>query len=132
MNVFNKLAGGDFVSTFRFGAPLGDAAAIDRRLTAIAQITRGKGFRLYPGKPVRTVGGKTRAERKAERVERANAATATYHANLHKARDLGLIGIGYVSPDRVAKLLSEHSGAPAKAKKPRAKKATAGVDTVSA
>ncbi|CAM3841661.1 hypothetical protein G6L26_009655 [Agrobacterium radiobacter] len=125
MNVFNKLAGGDFVSTFRFGAPLGDAAAIDRRLTTIAQITRGKGFRLYPGKPVRTVGGKTRAERKAERVERANEATATYHANLHKARDLGLIGIGYVSPDHVAKLLSEHAGVPAKTKRPRAKKVTA-------
>ena len=46
MTIFDKLAGGDFVSTFRFGAPLGDLAAIDRRLTTIAQITRGKGFRL--------------------------------------------------------------------------------------
>ncbi len=125
MSIFNKLAGGDFVSTFRFGAPLGDLAAIDRRLTTIAQITRGKGFRLYPGKPVRTVGGKTRSERKAERVERANTATATYHANLKAARELGLIGMDYVSPDRVAKLLSEHAGVPAKVKKPRAKKASA-------
>lgn len=132
MSIFDKLAGGDFVSTFRFGAPLGDAASIDRRLTTIAQITRGKGFRLYPGKPVRTVGGKTRSERKAERIERSNAATATYHANLHKARDLGLIGIAYVSPDRVAKLLSEHGGVPVKAKKPRAKKVAVVVDTVSA
>lgn len=124
MTIFDKLAGGDYVSTFRFGAPLGDAASIDRRLTTIAQITRGKGFRLYPGKPVRTVGGKSRAERKAERVERANAVTSTYHANLQAARDLGLIGIAYVSPDRVAKLLSEHAGVPAKVKKPRAKKAS--------
>ncbi|QTG12388.1 hypothetical protein G6M86_03635 [Agrobacterium tumefaciens] len=125
MTIFDKLAGGDYVGTFRFGAPLGDAAAIDRRLTTIAQITRGNGFRLYPGKPVRTVGGKTRAERKAERVERANAATAAYHANLQAARDLGLIGITYASPDHVAKLLSEHSGAPVKVKKPRAKKTVA-------
>lgn len=125
MTIFDKLAGGDFVSTFRFGAPLGDLAAIDRRLTTIAQITRGKGFRLYPNKPARTVNGKTRSERKAERVERSNAATVTYHANLKAARELGLIGTAYVSPDRVAKLLSEHAGAPAKAKKPRAKKASA-------
>jgi hypothetical protein len=125
MTIFDKLAGGDFVSTFRFGVPLGNLAAIDRRLTTIAQITRGKGFRLYPGRSVRIVGGKTRAERKAERVERANAATATYHANLKTARDLGLIGIAYVSPDHVAKLLSEHSGVPVKVKKPRAKKAVA-------
>lgn len=124
MTIFNKLAGGDFVSTFRFGRPLGDLAAIDRRMTSIAQITRGRGFRLYESKPQKIVGGKTRSERKAERVERANAATATYHANLAEAREKGLMGVGYRSPDQVAALLANNS-APAKVRKPRAKKTAA-------
>ncbi len=131
MNIFTKLAGGDYASTFRFGAPIGDVAAIDRRLTGLAQLTGGKGFRLYSGKPAKTINGKTRAERKAERAERANAATATYNASLKLAREKGLIGIGYVSPGRVAKLLAD-SETPAKVRKPRAKKVTAGVDTTSA
>lgn len=131
MNVFEKIANAQYENPFRLGQPLNDMAAIDRRTTTLAQITRGNGFRLYPGKPVRTVGGKTRSERKAERIERADAATATYHANLKTARDRGLIGISYVSPDRVAKLLADNE-APAKVRKPRAKKVTAGVDTASA
>ncbi|WP_425962657.1 hypothetical protein [Rhizobium nepotum] len=125
MTIFNKLAGGDFVSTFRFGTPLGDLAAIDRRMTSIAQITRGRGFRLYESKPQKTVGGKTRSERKAERIERTNAASRTYHANLAEARTKGLMGVGYRSPDQVAALLLEHTGVPAKVKKPRAKKPAA-------
>lgn len=36
MTIFDKLAGGDYVSTFRFGAPLGDAAAIKAKSDALA------------------------------------------------------------------------------------------------
>jgi hypothetical protein len=127
MNVFDKLAAAQFEGVFALGSPLGDSGAIERRMNALAQATDGKGFRLYPGKPVRTVAGKTRAERKAERIERAASATALYHANLKAARDQGLIGISYVSPDRVAKLLSEHASVPVEKpkRKSRAKKVSA-------
>lgn len=131
MNIFDKLAGADFANPFVLGAPIGDAAAIDRRLTGLAQLTGGKGFRMYPGKPVRTVNGKTRAERKAERVERAKNAAGGYHYNLRQARATGLIGISYVSPDRVTKLLAGNE-APTKVRKPRAKKVAADTDTASA
>lgn len=122
MNIFDKLASADYGNPFVFGAPLNDLAAIGRRQNSLAQVLGNKGFRLYPGKPQKLVGGKTRAERKAERTQRANEATATYHANLETAREKGLIGIAYVSPAQVEKLLADY----AKPKrKPRAKKVDA-------
>lgn len=131
MNIFSMLAGNQFTNPFVLGHPLTDRADIDRRLTSLAQLTGGKGFRMYPSKPVRTVNGKTRAERKAERVERADAATDTYHANLKLAREKGLIGQAkYLSPDHVAAMLVQ--AADGKIKKSRTRKVTAGVDTASA
>ncbi len=127
MNIFTKLADLEFGNPFVFGAPLGDAAAIDRRLTGLAQLTNGNGFRLYPGKAVRTVNGKTRAERKAERRERADAAVRDYHANLKLAREKAIVGQAtYFSPDKIAKLVAEANRTLVKpARKPRAKKVAA-------
>lgn len=114
------------VGLFEFGKPIGDAASISARETAVAQALGGNGFRLYAPRRVKTVNGLSRPQRKAIARLRAYDAQQTEAANIIRARELGLIGLRSVHPAKVAHLLQQHesagSEAPAKPKRARAKK----------
>jgi hypothetical protein len=112
---------------FEFGRPLGDAATMSARATAVAQAVGGNGFRLYQPRRVKTVNGQTRSQRKEAARLRAYTAQQTEAADISRARDLGLIGLRTVEPYKVAALLQKHDSAAAqpaadKPKRTRTKK----------
>lgn len=71
MNVFNEIMKPQHDAEMRLGNPLRDPLAIQRRLTNMAQMTRGNGFRIPKKATATDAQGKTRGQRKRARFERA-------------------------------------------------------------
>ena len=64
MNIFDEIAAREHANDYRLGMPSANSAHFDRRMTAMAQLTNGKGFRLYPTQPKRDAQGLTRGDRR--------------------------------------------------------------------
>jgi hypothetical protein len=64
MNIFNEIAARENANDYRLGMPAANSAHFDRRMTAMAQLTNQKGFRLYPKQPKRDAQGLTRGDRR--------------------------------------------------------------------
>jgi len=72
MNAFNKAIETEFANDFKLGIPLRDPVLINRRLTAMSNLTNGKGFRVPPQEPKKNAQGLTRGARKRIAREKAN------------------------------------------------------------
>lgn len=64
MTIFSEIAAREHANDCRLGMPAANSAHFDRRMTAMAQMTNQKGFRLYPKQPKRDAQGLTRGDRR--------------------------------------------------------------------